>query len=416
MSQLKPLNIGVIGYGFMGRTHSNGYKRVNDFFPELGHRPVLKAICGRSEEQLRKFADQWQYESTETDWRRLLDRSDIDAIDICTPNNSHAEIAIAAAQAGKMVLCEKPLAMDPAEGQKMVDAVEAAGVANTVWYNYRRVPAVSLAKQLIDEGRLGRIFHYRANFLQDWTINADLPQGGTALWRLDAAAAGSGVTGDLLAHCIDTAIWLNGSIASVTAMTETFVKERKHNLTGKVEKSASMMPALSSAASATDHLVCSNPPATHADTKLSTPSKSTVKKLRFAGTCTTCTGSNTSTTPITRSFAAGTRYTAPTVICPTWANGGCPACRLATSTHLYTRWPTLSHQSKPDGPAIQPSEMPSKPRKSARQCWTARNVVCGRKLRSPSEFFGVYFLAIRLTGRLKHASAARFFFARKGFS
>ncbi|MFM7919137.1 MAG: Gfo/Idh/MocA family protein [Planctomycetaceae bacterium] len=236
MSQLKPLNIGVIGYGFMGRTHSNGYKRVNDFFPELGHRPVLKAICGRSEEQLRKFADQWQYESTETDWRRLLDRSDIDAIDICTPNNSHAEIAIAAAQAGKMVLCEKPLAMDPAEGQKMVDAVEAAGVANTVWYNYRRVPAVSLAKQLIDEGRLGRIFHYRANFLQDWTINADLPQGGTALWRLDAAAAGSGVTGDLLAHCIDTAIWLNGSIASVTAMTETFVKERKHNLTGKVEK------------------------------------------------------------------------------------------------------------------------------------------------------------------------------------
>lgn len=236
MSQLKPLNIGVIGYGFMGRTHSNGYKRVNDFFPELGHRPVLKAICGRSEEQLRKFADQWQYESTETDWRRLLDRSDVDAIDICTPNNSHAEIAIAAAQAGKMVLCEKPLAMDPAEGQKMVDAVEAAGVANTVWYNYRRVPAVSLAKQLIDEGRLGRIFHYRANFLQDWTINADLPQGGTALWRLDAAAAGSGVTGDLLAHCIDTAIWLNGSIASVTAMTETFVKERKHNLTGKVEK------------------------------------------------------------------------------------------------------------------------------------------------------------------------------------
>ncbi|GDX90803.1 MAG: Gfo/Idh/MocA family protein [Planctomyces sp.] len=236
MSQLKPLNIGVIGYGFMGRTHSNGYKRVNDFFPELGHRPVLKAICGRSEEQLRKFADQWQYESTETDWRRLLERSDIDAIDICTPNNSHAEIAIAAAQAGKMVLCEKPLAMDPAEGQKMVDAVEAAGVANTVWYNYRRVPAVSLAKQLIDEGRLGRIFHYRANFLQDWTINADLPQGGTALWRLDAAAAGSGVTGDLLAHCIDTAIWLNGSISSVTAMTETFVKERKHNLTGKVEK------------------------------------------------------------------------------------------------------------------------------------------------------------------------------------
>ena len=135
-----------------------------------------------------------------------------------------------------MVLCEKPLAMNPVEGQKMVDVIEKAGVANTVWYNYRRVPAVSLAKQLIDEGRLGRIFHYRANFLQDWTINADLPQGGAGLWRLDSAAAGSGVTGDLLAHCIDTAIWLNGSINSVTAMTETFVKERKHTATGKLEK------------------------------------------------------------------------------------------------------------------------------------------------------------------------------------
>lgn len=236
MSNLRPLNIGLIGYGFMGRTHSNGYKRVNDFFPELKHRPVLKAICGRSEDQVKAFADQWQYESTETDWRKLVARPDIDAIDICTPNNSHAEIAIAAAEAGKMVLCEKPLAMNPVEGQKMVDAIEKAKVANTVWYNYRRVPAVSLAKQLIDEGRLGRIFHYRANFLQDWTINADLPQGGAALWRLDAAAAGSGVTGDLLAHCIDTAIWLNGSIKNVTAMTETFVKERMHNLTGKVEK------------------------------------------------------------------------------------------------------------------------------------------------------------------------------------
>ena len=233
---MKPLNIGLIGYGFMGRTHSNGYKRVNDFFPELQHRPVLKAVCGRSEDKVKAFADQWQYETTETDWRALIARPDIDAVDICTPNNSHAEIAIAAAEAGKMILCEKPLALNPTEGLKMVEAVEKAGVANTVWYNYRRVPAVSLAKQLIDEGRLGRIFHYRANFLQDWTINAELPQGGAALWRLDVEAAGSGVTGDLLAHCIDTAILLNGSISNVTAMTETFVKERMHNLTGKMEK------------------------------------------------------------------------------------------------------------------------------------------------------------------------------------
>ena len=232
---LKPLNIGLIGYGFMGRTHSNGYKRVNDFFPDLQHRPVLKAVCGRNAENAQAFADQWQYESIETDWRAVIARDDIDAVDICTPNNSHAEIAIAAAEAGKMILCEKPLALNPEEGAKMVEAVEKAGVKNTVWYNYRRVPAVTLAKALIDEGRLGRIFHYRANFLQDWTINEDLPQGGAALWRLDAKAAGSGVTGDLLAHCIDTAIWLNGSVTDVSAMTETFVKERMHNETGKME-------------------------------------------------------------------------------------------------------------------------------------------------------------------------------------
>ena len=207
----KPLNLGVVGYGFMGRTHSNAYKRVNDFF-DVPYRPVLKAVCGRTAQGAKDFADKWGYESIETDWRKLVERKDIDAIDICTPNNTHAEIALAAAAAGKMVLCEKPLAMNLVEGQKMVDAIEKAGVPNTVWYNYRRIPAVTLAKQLIDEGRLGKIFHYRANFLQDWTISADLPQGGTGLWRLDVAAAGSGVTGDLLAHCIDTALWFNGSI------------------------------------------------------------------------------------------------------------------------------------------------------------------------------------------------------------
>ena len=235
MANQKPVNIGLVGYGFMGRTHTNGYKRANDFFPDLTRRPVLKSVCGRNEDRVKAFADQWQYESTETDWRNLIKRDDIDAVDICTPNNSHAEIAIAAAKAGKMILCEKPLALNPDEGQAMVEAVEKAGVRNTVWYNYRRVPAVTLAKQLIDEGRLGRIFHYRANFLQDWTIAEDLPQGGEALWRLDIDAAGSGVTGDLLAHCIDTAVWLNGSVTDVCAMTETFIRERMHNLTGKVE-------------------------------------------------------------------------------------------------------------------------------------------------------------------------------------
>src|SRR5205809_1370510 len=148
----------------------------------------------------------------------------------------HKEIAIAAAKAGKMILCEKPLAMDGPEGLKMVEAVERAGVANMVWYNYRRIPAVTLAKQLIDEGRLGKIFHYRAKFLQDWTISSELPQGGEALWRLDVNVAGSGVTGDLLAHCIDTAMWLNGPIKDVSAVTETFVKERMHQETGQVQK------------------------------------------------------------------------------------------------------------------------------------------------------------------------------------
>ncbi len=233
MPKKKELRIGLIGYGFMARTHSNAYSKVPHFFPELEYKPVLRAVCGRNRDRVKAFAEQWDYASYETDWKKLITRDDIDAIDICTPNNLHAEIAIATAEAGKMVLCEKPLARTVGEALPMVEAVEKAGVPNTVWYNYRRIPAVSLAKQLVDSGALGRIFHYRANFLQDWTISPELPQGGEGLWRLDNDAAGSGVTGDLLAHCIDTAMWLNGGIHDVSAVTETFVKERHHNLTGK---------------------------------------------------------------------------------------------------------------------------------------------------------------------------------------
>jgi myo-inositol 2-dehydrogenase/D-chiro-inositol 1-dehydrogenase len=231
----KKLNVGIVGYGFMGRTHSNAFRQVSHFF-NADFEPVLKAAAARDRDKLTAFAERWGYESIETDWRRLLERKDINVIDIASPNDTHAEIAIAAARAGKMVFCEKPLGRNAAESEPMVQAVEKAGVANMVWYNYRRVPAVAMAKQLIDEGRLGRIFHYRAKFLQDWTISRDIPQGGTALWRLDLNVAGSGVTGDLLAHCIDTAMWLNGGIDQVTAMTETFIKERQHNLTGKMEK------------------------------------------------------------------------------------------------------------------------------------------------------------------------------------
>ena len=231
----KPLNIGMIGYGFMGRAHSNAYRKVSNFF-NLEYHPVLKAVCARDEAKAKAFAETWGYESIETDWKKLIARKDIDAIDICTPNNLHHDIAVAAAQAGKAILCEKPLSMDTAEGEKMCQAVEKAGVPNIVWYNYRRAPAVTLAKQLVESGKLGRIFHYRAVFLQDWTISPELPQGGQGLWRLDSAAAGSGVTGDLLAHCIDTALWINGGIQNVSAMTETFIKERKHSLTGQVQK------------------------------------------------------------------------------------------------------------------------------------------------------------------------------------
>ena len=228
------LNIGLVGYGFMGRTHSNAYRQAPVFF-DVPYTLGLKAVCARKADRAQAFADNWGYESIETDWRKLVERKDIDIIDIASPNDTHAEIAIAAANAGKMVLCEKPLGRNADEAEAMVDAVESAKVANMVWYNYRRVPAVVLLKHLIDEGRLGKIFHYRTKFLQDWTISQDLPQGGEGLWRLDASVAGSGVTGDLLAHNIDTALWLNGGITEVVAMTETFIKARKHTLTGEMQ-------------------------------------------------------------------------------------------------------------------------------------------------------------------------------------
>ena len=233
----KPLNIGLLGCGFMGRAHSNAYLQVNHFF-DREHQPVLKACYGREEdrEKLEKFAKSWNYETIETDWRKTVERDDLDVIDVCVPNFMHHDVVIAAAEAGKIIICEKPLAMNVAEAEEMVAAVEKAGVANMVSFNYRRVPAIALFKQIIDEGRVGRPFHYRATYNQDYTISADVPQGGMALWRLDSRVAGSGVTGDLLAHSIDTAEWLNGPIQKVVAHTETFIEERMHADTGKVEK------------------------------------------------------------------------------------------------------------------------------------------------------------------------------------
>ena len=230
----KELRIGMIGYGFMGRTHSNAYKRLNDFF-KVQHRPVLKAVCARNVEKAREFAENWGYERVETDWRKLVAAPDIDLIDIGSPNDTHYEIALEAAKNGKMILCEKPLAMTVKQAEEMVKAVEDAKIPNMVWFNYRRVPSIALAKQIVDEGRIGKTYHYRALYLQDWTISPDVPQGGAGLWRLDVNVAGSGVTGDLLAHSIDTAMWLNGPIERVVAKTKTFVTERTHAVTGKKE-------------------------------------------------------------------------------------------------------------------------------------------------------------------------------------
>ncbi len=231
-----PLRIAVFGTGFMGRAHSNAWLQVGHFF-KRHHQPVLKVCCGRegSGDKTKEFAKTWGYEAAESDWKKAVARDDVDLVDICFPNHLHKEVVLAAVAAGKVIFCEKPLAMNVREGEEMVAAVEKAGVANAVAFNYRRVPAIALVRQLIDEGRIGRPYHYRATYNQDYTISPDVPQGGRALWRLDARVAGSGVTGDLLAHSIDTAQWLNGPIRSVVACTETFVKERKHAESGRVE-------------------------------------------------------------------------------------------------------------------------------------------------------------------------------------
>lgn len=224
----KNLNIAMIGCGFMGKMHSNAWSKVNSFF-DLDHRACLKVVCDSRDEGkvVKDFASRWPWQETETDWRKLLDRKEIDLIDICVPNSLHHDIAVAALAAGKMTSTEKPLALNSDQGARMVEAAQKSGKKTMVWFNQRRFPAVTLAKQMIDAGALGRVFHYRATYLQDWTISKDAPFGGPTFWRLDLKTAGSGVTGDLLAHAIDVAMWLNGPIAELSALTETFIKERK---------------------------------------------------------------------------------------------------------------------------------------------------------------------------------------------
>lgn len=221
MSKRK-LNVALIGYQFMGKAHSNAYRQVARFFDDLEVEPVLKVICGRNEENVRRARQKYGWEEYDTSWERVVERKDIDLVDVSVPGNMHAPIAIAAANAGKMVLCEKPLANTLAEARQMYEAVQKNKVPNALCHNYRFAPAVRLAKQLIDEGRIGKIYHFRGTYLQDWIVDPQFP----LVWRLQKEVAGSGSHGDLNAHLIDMARFLIGEIAEVSGMMETFIKQR----------------------------------------------------------------------------------------------------------------------------------------------------------------------------------------------
>ncbi|GAB2723683.1 Gfo/Idh/MocA family protein [Arthrobacter bambusae] len=225
MTTAKPLRVGMVGYAFMGAAHSHAWRTAPRFF-DLPLDPQLTALCGRNDDGVRAAAGKLGWGSVETDWRRLIERDDIDLIDICTPGNTHAEIAIAALEAGKHVLCEKPLANSVAEAERMTEAAQAAaerGVFSMCGFSYRRTPALALAKRMVEEGRLGTIRHVRAQYLQDWLSDETAPM----TWRLDKSKSGSGSLGDIGAHSIDAAQWVTGrKITGVSALLETFVHER----------------------------------------------------------------------------------------------------------------------------------------------------------------------------------------------
>ncbi len=219
MNSKEILNVAMIGHGFMGRAHSNAFQQVNRFF-DTRYDVRRKVICGRNRANLEAMATQWGWEEIDTDWSAVIKRRDIQVIDVAAPNFLHAEIAIAAAEAGKIVFCEKPLAMSLEEAKRMANAVKQ--VPNLVWFNYRRVPAIALAKNLIDQGKLGHIYHYRATYLQSWGTKS-----AAELWRFKRCEAGSGVIGDLLSHLVDTALVLNGNISELCGMTTTFAPGRE---------------------------------------------------------------------------------------------------------------------------------------------------------------------------------------------
>ncbi|HYE06143.1 MAG TPA: Gfo/Idh/MocA family oxidoreductase [Planctomycetota bacterium] len=218
---MRQLNVAILGTSFMGKAHSNGWTQAPRFF-ELGIAPVLKVACGQDEERTRRFAATWGWHEHASDWRQVIARDDIDIVDIALPTHLHHDVAIAAARAGKHVFCEKPMALSLAQARAMRDAVDAAGVVGYVNHNYRRLPAVMLARQLIDDGRIGRIFHWRGAYQQDWIVDPRFP----LTWHLRAECAGSGPHADLNSHSVDLAHLLVGGIASVSCLTAGFVGER----------------------------------------------------------------------------------------------------------------------------------------------------------------------------------------------
>ena len=218
----KTINIGIVGTQFMGRAHSNAWMDVDKFY-DLPARPVMKAACDNVAENLEPFCQRFGWQTRETDWKKLVARDDIDVIDICTSNNVHMPIAVAAAKAGKHIICEKPTAMNAAEAKAMLDAVESAGVKHMVAFNYRRVPAIALARQMIEEGKIGKVFHFNAVYYQDWLVDPDFPY----VWRHDKKVAGSGAHGDMNAHIVDLARFLVGEIDAVCGAEEVFINERK---------------------------------------------------------------------------------------------------------------------------------------------------------------------------------------------
>ncbi|MFB0546438.1 MAG: Gfo/Idh/MocA family protein [Anaerolineae bacterium] len=220
MPEKQSVNVALIGHRFMGKAHTHAYTDVTIFFdPKL--RPVKRVICARSDD-LPEVAERWGWQEWEHDWRKVITRPDIDLVDICAPSILHKDITLEAAAAGKHVFCEKPLAMNLEHAREMLEAVERAGVAHTIGFNYRKVPAIALAKRLIEEGSLGRIHHFRGIYSQDWLVDPDFPLA----WRLRKKDAGAGASWDLGAHVVDLARYLVGEVAEVVGTQTTFVKER----------------------------------------------------------------------------------------------------------------------------------------------------------------------------------------------